>query len=166
MEKREANEIFQNQDDEIKQENKKPQQSRDNNDLSDFEIPVECVPLPTRGVVYSSTSSLYNRNDVDIKCMTAKDEDILTSRALIRKGTVIDKLLQSCIVDRTININEMLLGDRNAIMVALRITGYGSEYRVGLQCPSCENKYEEYFESFSSPLDLNPSRFIKFEIAV
>ena len=60
--------------------------------------------------------------------MTAKEEDILTSQNLIQQGTVIDTLLQALIMDKTINVNDLLIGDKNAIMVAARILGYGKEY--------------------------------------
>ena len=61
--------------------------------------------------------------------MTAKEEDILTSQNLIQQGTVIDTLLQALIVDKAVNIHDMLVGDKNAIMVAARILGYGKEYQ-------------------------------------
>jgi hypothetical protein len=78
--------------------------------------------------------------------MTAREEDILTSRALIKKGTVITHLLQSCLIDKSINVEEMLSGDRNAIMTALRITGYGSDYNVEVDCPSCGERSKQSFD--------------------
>ena len=105
-----------------------------------FEVPVETVPLPSRGAVYPHDSSIYGRETVDIKAMTAREEDILTSRALIKKGTVITELLKSCIVDKTVSSEHMLVGDRNAIMTAIRITGYGSEYKVEVDCPHCSER--------------------------
>lgn len=111
-----------------------------------FEIPVESVPLPTHGVVYPSDSHLYGLETIDIRSMTAREEDILTSRALIKKGTVISNLLQSCIVDKRIDVQKMLSGDRNAIMVALRITGYGAEYTAEVDCPSCGDRSKHEFD--------------------
>ena len=124
-----------------------------------FEVPVESIPLPSNGLVYDADSSLHGRETVDIRAMTAKEEDILTSRALIKKGTVITELIKSCLVDKTINVDEMIAGDRNAIMTALRITGYGSEYNVEIECPACTNKSKHDFKLSELPinyLELNP----------
>ena len=124
-----------------------------------FEVPVESVPLPSRGVVYPDTSPLHGQETIDIRAMTAREEDILTSRALIKKGTVITNLLQSCIVDKKISVPEMLAGDRNAVMVALRITGYGSEYVAEADCPTCGTKSKQEFDLSQlsvKPLEINP----------
>ena len=75
---------------------------------------------------------------VDIKAMTAREEDILTSRAFIKKGTVITELIRSCLVDKRIDPNSLLSGDRNALMVAIRVTGYGVEYSTEVTCPVCD----------------------------
>ncbi len=125
-----------------------------------FEVPIESVPIPSRGVVYPDSSPLHNQETIDIRAMTAREEDILTSRALIKKGTVISHLLQSCIVDKRVNVNEMLTGDRNSVMVALRITGYGSDYNVEAECPACSNKSKQTFnlsELQVKPLEIDPS---------
>ena len=95
-----------------------------------FEVPVEAVPLPSRGVCYPSDSPLYGKETVDIRSMTAREEDILTSRALIKKGTVITHLIKSCLLDKSVDVNSMISGHRNAIMTALTITGYATEYNV------------------------------------
>lgn len=116
--------------------------------LEDFgyEVPVEAVPLPSGGVTYAPNSVLHGRDTVEIRAMTAKEEDILTSRALIKKGTVISHLLNNCIVTPGANADTMLSGDRNAVMVALRITGYGSGYSVEVSCPSCGEKSKHEFD--------------------
>lgn len=103
----------------------------------EWEIPVETVPLPSNGRLYPPESGLYGKETLDIRAMTAKEEDILTSRSLIKKGTVITELIKSCLVDKTLNVNDMISGDRNALMTALRITGYGSDYTVQVDCPEC-----------------------------
>ena len=102
-----------------------------------YEVPVETVPLPSLGRTYDTDSPLYGSETVQIKAMTAKDEDILTSKALIKKGTVITQLIKNCLVDRSIDVDAMLVGDRNAIMTALRVTGYGSDYNIEVDCPAC-----------------------------
>lgn len=124
-----------------------------------FEIPVETVPLPSCGVTYSPENPLSGVETIDIRAMTAREEDILTSKALIKKGTVITHLLKSCMVDKTIDPNSMLAGDRNAIMTALRITGYGSEYNVEVDCPACGERSKQAFNLAELPikrLDLSP----------
>ena len=117
-----------------------------------FEVPVESVPLPSNGIVYPSESSLHGRETVDIRAMTAREEDILTSRALIKKGTVITHLIKSCLVDKTIDVDEMLVGDRNAIMTALRVTGYGSDYNAEVDCPQCSERSKQEFQLTELPI--------------
>lgn len=111
-----------------------------------FEVPVEIVPIPSGGVTYDIESPLHGLKTVEITAMTAKDEDILTSRALIKKGTVITELLRSCLVNRSIDPGEMLSGDRNAVMVALRVTGYGPGYKVEVDCPECGERSKQDFD--------------------
>lgn len=117
-----------------------------------FEVPVEAVPIPSQGKIYPAGTSLHNAETVEIKAMTAKEEDILTSRALIKKGTVISQLLKSCIVDRSVDVDSMISGDRNAVMIALRITGYGSSYNVEVDCPECDEKNKQDFDLASLPI--------------
>ena len=95
--------------------------------MAEYKFPTEIVELPSKGHFYVQGHPLSS-GKVEIKYMTAKDEDILTSQNLIQQGTVIEKLLQSLIVDKSIKIDDMLIGDKNAIMVAARILGYGKEY--------------------------------------
>ena len=106
-------------------------------DTFGWEVPVEVVPLPSGGLVYNPDNLLFNRDTIQIRSMTAREEDILTSQAYIKEGTTIKKLVESCIVDKSINVDDLLLGDRNALMVAIRITGYGSEYKVKHSCQNC-----------------------------
>ena len=108
-----------------------------------WEIPYESIPLPSNGAVYPPSSILHNMKTVQIKAMTAKEEDILASQAFIKEGTVIDHLIRSCLVDKNINPSELTLGDRNAILVAIRITGYGTDYPVTTRCKFCNAFHEE-----------------------
>lgn len=140
-ENRENNQVFTSQ-----QAKSAGFQSRDvMRDDFGFEIPTELVPLPSMGRVYPTDSPLHMVEAVEIRAMTAKEEDILTSRALIKKGTVITHLIKSCLVDKNINVEEMISGDRNAIMTALRITGYGSDYRTEVDCPNCGERSKQEF---------------------
>jgi len=95
--------------------------------MAEFKFPSETVDLPSKGYFYVDGHPL-SKGKVEVKYMTAKEEDILTSQNLIQQGTVIDVLLQTLIVDKTINVNDLLIGDKNAIMVAARILGYGKDY--------------------------------------
>ncbi len=104
-----------------------------------WEVPVETVPLPSQGVVYDPDSQLYKMETIDIKAMTAKEEDILTSAALLKKGETLNTLIKSCIANSSVNVDELLLGDRNALMVSVRITGYGPDYKISVNCPHCNH---------------------------
>ena len=95
--------------------------------MADYKFPTEMVELPSKGYFYANGHPLSS-GTVEVKYMTAKEEDILTSQNLIKQGTVIDKLLESLIVDKSIKLDDMVIGDKNAIMVAARILGYGKNY--------------------------------------
>lgn len=118
----------------------------------DFDIPTQQVPLPSKGAVYPDDSPLNGAPALEIRAMTAREEDILTSRALIKNGTVITKLLESCLIDQSINVRDMLAGDRNAIMVGVRITGYGQGYAVDTECGECDHKQETEFDLARLPV--------------
>ncbi len=96
---------------------------------SKFSLPTEVVELPSKGLLYPEDSPL-SKGTIEMKYMTAKEEDILTNQNFIRKGVVIDKLLQSLIVTEGFNYNDLLIGDKNAIMIAARILSYGKDYTV------------------------------------
>ncbi len=110
-----------------------------------FDIPVDAVTLPSKGAIYPPEHPLSNTEVVEIKCMTAKEEDLLTSRALIKNGTVITQLLRSCITQKTVDPDDLLSGDRNAILIAIRVSGYGPEYKVQIECPSCKESFVNAF---------------------
>jgi len=93
---------------------------------SKFKMPTETVELPSKGLLYPEDSELA-KGVIEIKYMTAREEDILTNQAYIKNGTVLDRLMKSLIVSK-INYDELLIGDKNAIMIASRILGYGSDY--------------------------------------
>src|SRR5574337_1336005 len=84
-----------------------------------IEIPTALVPLPSRGLIYPRDNPLFQQEQVEIKGMTANEENILMSRALIKKGTVITELIKACMIDPRIDVNSMVSGDRNALMVAI-----------------------------------------------
>jgi hypothetical protein len=102
------------------------------------EFPTELVTLPSKGYFYPADNSL-STGQIELKYPTAAEEDILTSRNLIQKRVVIDKFLQSIIVS-PVDYNELLMGDKNGIMVASRILAYGKDYPFEVDCPSCGQK--------------------------
>lgn len=99
---------------------------------SKFKLPTETVELPSKGLLYDKENPLSS-GTVELKYMTAREEDILTNANFIQNGTVIDKLLKSLIVTPKVKYDEILSGDKNAIMVAARILSYGSEYNATVQ---------------------------------
>jgi hypothetical protein len=105
-----------------------------------FIVPTELVALPSGGRFYPPHHPLHGKDTIEIKQMTAKEEDILTSKTLIKKGVALDKLIQSLVVDKSINTDTLTIDDRSAILVAARISAYGNDYTTGVICPSCENK--------------------------
>jgi len=111
-----------------------------------YTTPTEIVELPSRGVLYPEGHPLHMVGEVEIKYMTAREEDILTSPSLLKKGVVLDRLLKSVLVDKSINISDLLIGDRNALVIATRKTGYGSEYPTMVTCPSCNASAEYVFD--------------------
>jgi len=113
-----------------------------------FVAPTEFVYLPSKGKYYPEGHPLFNKETVEIRQMTAKEEDILANKSYIKKGVAIDKLVESLLVDKTIELDSLLIGDKNALIIASRITGFGPEYSVGLQCPDCGDKFENAFNLY------------------
>jgi len=95
--------------------------------MAEFKLPTETVELPSKGLLYPADSPLAS-GTIEMKYMTAKEEDILTNQNYLANGTAIDKLLQSLIVTPNVDFNDLLLGDKNAIMIAARILSYGKDY--------------------------------------
>jgi hypothetical protein len=99
-----------------------------------YEFPTEIVDLPSKGLVYPEGHPLRKGN-VEIKYMTAREEDILASQSLIKKGVVLDKLFESVVVEKGVDINDIFIGDKNAILLATRVMGYGADYQVEVTDP-------------------------------
>lgn len=120
-----------------------------------LDIPVELAPLPSNGRIYPMSSPLHGADSVQIRAMTAREEDILTSKALLKNGTVITELIRSCLIDKTIDPTSLIAGDRNALMIAIRISGYGHEYDAEVTCSNdeCEQKAARQFNL--SELEIN-----------
>ena len=117
--------------------------------VSDYKFPTEIVDLPSKGLVYSKENPLSS-GKVEMKYMTAKEEDILTTQSYIKDGTVLDRLFQSLILGNgdgvPIKYIDLTTGDKNAIMIAARVLGYGKDYKVEIQDPFSDNKQEEVID--------------------
>jgi len=94
-------------------------------------FPTEIVELPSKGYLYPENHPLASGN-IEMKYMTAREEDILTNQSYIQKGIVFDRLLKSLIIDKDINLDELVVGDKNALLIAARVLGYGSKYNFTL----------------------------------
>ena len=129
-----------------------PQQSPPQQDGGSFSfiVPTEFVELPSKGAFYDENHPLHNQETIEIKHMTAKEEDMLTSQALLKKGLALERVISSLIIDKTINPDSLLVGDRNAIMIAARISGYGSDYTTKVACPNCAETQEYSFDLFDA----------------
>ena len=115
-----------------------------------IQYPSELIDLPSGGKLYNENSPLRS-GQVEIKYMTAREEDILTSQNLIKKGVVVDKLLESLILTDGVELNDLLLGDKNAVMVAARILAYGSEYTTQIIDPDTTEKIKFTFDLSECP---------------
>ena len=112
--------------------------------------PSEIIELPSKGLVYSEDSPLRS-GKLEIKYMTAKEEDILTSQNLIKKGVVINQLLKSLILTEGVSADDLILGDKNAVMVASRILAYGSAYPCEVINPNTGEKLNVSFDLSDCP---------------
>ncbi len=128
--------------------------------MAEHKFPTEVIDLPSLGKVYSKDSPLAD-GKVELKYMTTKEEDILMSENLIKKGIVIDKVLDSLIVTQGVSSDDLILGDKNAVLIAARILAYGPEYTCQVSNPknpqeSIEHTFDLTKCPFKEPLkDVN-----------
>jgi hypothetical protein len=127
--------------------------------------PTEMVDLPSKGMFYPENSPLRS-GQIELKYMTAKEEDILTSTNLIQKGIVLDKLMDSLIVTKGVKSSDLFIGDLNAVMIASRILGYGKDYTVAVACPKCNEQLEEEVDLSSLETVNEPTETSASEIKV
>jgi hypothetical protein len=111
-----------------------------------FVVPTEYIELPSAGKFYPEGHPLHNQETIEIRHMTARDEEILTSRTLLKKGIAIDRLLQNVIIDKRVKVGELLVGDKNAILVFSRMLAYGPEYKAKITCPACTSLSDFEFD--------------------
>lgn len=111
-----------------------------------FVVPRDFVMIPSKGVIYPVDSPLHGLEELEVRHLTAQDEDVLTSRSLLRSGKALDAVLDNVILNKSIKSNKLISGDKNAILTFLRITGYGPEYIVQIDCPSCNTEIKHEFD--------------------
>ena len=133
--------------------------------MADNKFPSEIIDLPSEGKLYPKEHACSN-GKIEIKYMTAKEEDILTSQNLIKKGVVIDRLLDSLIITNGVKSNDLLLGDKNAVMVAARILAYGPEYPCEVTNPTTGEQESHTFNLADCPFKKLPkdTKENKFEV--
>ena len=133
--------------------------------MSEHKFPSEVIDLPSEGRLYSKDHPCSN-GKIEIKYMTAKEEDILTSQNLIKKGVVIDTLINSLIITEGVTSNDLLIGEKNAVMVAARILAYGPEYVCEIKDPNTGNDITQTFNLADCPFKKLPEgiKENKFEV--
>lgn len=137
--------------------------------MADYDFPTEIIELPSKGKVYPQGHPL-SKGTVEIKYMTAKEEDILASQNLIRKGVVLDKLFESVVVEKGLNIGDIFVGDKNAILLATRVLGYGADYQVEVTDPFTLQQQKVTIDLSKIQIKeidesiLNPSNLYEFEL--
>lgn len=114
-----------------------PSQAQTGQTGLNFVAPTEFIEIPSKGKFYPQGHPLHGVESVEIRHMTAKEEDILSSKTLLKQGVAIDRFLQSVLVDKRLTPDSMLIGDKNALIVAARCSGYGHDYLAGITCPNC-----------------------------
>ena len=123
-----------------------PSSQEDPAAMLQFIVPTEVVELPSAGQFYAEGHPLHGCATIEIRHMTAKEEDILTSTSLLKKGLALDKMLQSIIVDKKIRVEDLLVGDKNALLVKSRQYGYGASYNTTIECPGCGESFDNTFD--------------------
>ncbi len=111
-----------------------------------FVVPTEIVDLPSRGLFYPEQHPLHGKDTIEIRYMTAKDEDTLTNQSLLKKGLALEKVLQDIIIDKRVTPDSLLIGDKNAIIIAARRSAYGADYDTKVNCPSCGKVQQHSFD--------------------
>jgi len=125
----------------------------------EIKYPSEVIPLPTKGWFYPEDNVLSS-GEIEIKQMTAREEDLLANQDLIRRGKVLDKLLEALIVNKSVKIDEILAPDKNAIFISIRRLAYGDEYPISVTCPQCSKQNKVVINLAS--LETNPFDFTNY----
>ena len=133
--------------------------------MAEQKFPSEVIDLPSEGKLYPEGHPLKN-GKIEIKYMTAKEEDILTSQNLVKKGLAIDTLLKSLIVTKDVNLDDLILGDKNAVMVAARVLAYGPEYLCSVTNPKTGEVFDHTFNLAECPFNKLPDNVTENKFTV
>ena len=154
-------------DEKNEKSNSESSKNETSNSKFSFVVPREFVRIPSLGYTYPKDLGMGS-TDIEMRYMTAADEDDLTSPSLIRKGVWLSKLLQNCMINKSFDVDELLVGDRNALLFWLRQSAYGSNYELSITCPSCEKKFANEFKLdklIMKTLDVKPTTLGKNEFS-
>lgn len=110
------------------------------------EVPLDVVKLPSKGLLYPEDHPFHNVESVEFKAMGAFEENILASNALLKKGTAINTLIRSCLMNKLVDPSSLIIGDKSAVLLAVRISGYGPEYKAKTTCPECNKTFKHVFD--------------------
>lgn len=116
-----------------------------------YQAPTDFVELPSKGKFYPKDSPLHGIEQLEVRFMTAREEDLLVSPGLQKAGLAIDRVIESLLVDKSISAKELLIGDKNAILMNIRKNAFGDEYEFSYACERCGNvnKHKEYFSNLT-----------------
>jgi len=114
-----------------------------------YEVPTDFVDLPSQGKFYPTDSPLFGVEKLEVKYMTAREEDLLVSPGLQKAGVAMDRVIESLLIDKRIRSKDLLVGDKNAILLNVRKNAFGDDYNFSYKCENCntENKHTEYFSN-------------------
>ena len=132
-----------------------------------YVAPTEFVELPSEGRYYPPGHPLYKQDTIEMRYMTARDEDILSSQTLLRKGMAIDRMLENLFLNKEVKVADLLVGDKNALVLAARISGYGADYSTKVTCPGCNMAVQHNFdlsETTSSPGNIVTENIEEIEV--
>ena len=124
--------------------------------MTQDKFPTEIIDLPSKGHFYPKDNPLSS-GKIEMRYMTARDEDILTSANLVQQGKALDKLLQSLMVDKTIDYGDLLVGDKNAILIGARVLAYGKNYDFSF--------IDEYGEKVKGKIDLTKLVSLEYDFS-
>ena len=133
--------------------------------MAENKFPTEIIDLPSEGKLYPKDSPLRS-GKLELKYMTAKEEDILTSQNLLEKGLVIEKLLEALIIDKNIKVQDLISGDKDAVLIASRILAYGPEYQVDVNNPVTGGVIQHSFDLSNCPFKKLPEDVDKNEFEI
>ena len=130
-------------------------------DLS-FVTGTDIVELPSKGFLYPEGHAMHGLSTIEMRHMTAKEEDILTNATFIKNGTALDRVLKSLIVEPKVDLDSLIVGDKNALLLAARISAYGEDYTANVTCKVCGANQEYQFNLE----EIQPSVFDELTMAI